>query len=164
MVGNGKAPAFRRSADTEALIRFMRGKPVGEVISNAALAEIVRRPHDKSGHVVASARRALWREREFWRPIRGVGLKRLTEAEAVGVGDDAANRIKRAAKRTGRQLAVIAMDKLSDAQKATLNMAITKMGLHSKIESPKMSERLLESCVALQKRLEMKPATMLLLE
>jgi len=161
---DGKSPAFRRSADTEELIRFLRSKPVGEIVSHEKLSEVTHRLAGNGAHVVASALKTLWRERAFWRPIRGVGIKRVSNEEAVGVADEAGQRIGRKARKTIGQLAVIDMTALDAKQKAVLNAAVTKMGLHKKIESPKVGERLLETCIALQKKLDMKPATMLLLE
>lgn len=125
-----KKPQFEMSHDTRILADLLRKVPIGEAASYSDLsAAIARNVQEDARYVMQSALRSLEREGIIFGAIRGVGVKRLNDAEMVSAADDAIPRIRRLSKRAMRKLAsVSSFDALPNEVRVRHNAAMSLLG------------------------------------
>ena len=101
-------PDFKLSADTSFLTQRLRRAVIGEVITYADLSKEIGKPVHGATPALHSARRILLRDEQMvFDPIRGHGLKRLSDHEIVNTGPRITRRLHRAANRGVRVMAAI---------------------------------------------------------
>ena len=111
---------FRLSPETRILMDELRKLEVGEI---ARWDDLRRRrgiDYQERGHLTITARRNLAGEGIHVDVVHGVGLKRLTEPEAVDFSEGQQTAITRKARRNVRWLMTINADDLDEANRGRL--------------------------------------------
>jgi hypothetical protein len=94
--------------DSKAIEERLVDLEIGEEIAYSELSELIGRDVTSERGALNSARRRLVRDHQMvFGVIRGVGLKRLDDAEIVGTGESVNDHIRRTARRAARQIACV---------------------------------------------------------
>lgn len=126
---NGK-PDFELSVETRILIDAFAKLEKGQSVSYAALTEKLGQRVTGGHPALQSAKRVLLRDSGMvFAPIRGEGLKRLTDEEIIGSGEKRIQGIRRAAKRAVRVTAQADYDALSEEAKVKHNANLSLFGV-----------------------------------
>lgn len=125
-------PLFVISADSLTIAQRLREVPPGGTCSYAELTTLIRRNVQKEARFcLTSARRLLQREEQIlFAPIRGKGVKRLTDEEITQLGPATIRRINRASHRGAHQLICVKeVEKLPLEARTRLNMSASLIGV-----------------------------------
>lgn len=99
------SPLFEMSADARLLRQKLAKVGVGEEISYADLSKEVSRDVTGCFAALHSARRSLLNSDQIvFEAIRGIGLRRLSDAEIVDASERDITKVRRAAKRGAKKL------------------------------------------------------------
>lgn len=123
------------SLDTRLIYDRLVQAKVDETVGYGELTTLIGRDVRTSArHLLTSAmHRAESQDDMVFACVWGVGVKRLTDREIVGVGDQALSRSRRAARRGARKLSKVRdFSTLSDSEKITHN---ARLSVLSAIES-----------------------------
>lgn len=94
-------PTFQLSADSRLMISHLRGATVGQEFSYEDLGKVISRKVDGATSAIQTAMRRLLRDHDIvFATIRGKGIKRLDDKGIVDEGSSAADRIRRAARKS----------------------------------------------------------------
>jgi hypothetical protein len=125
------APTFRRSAETELLIKSLLSTEEGHQITYKSLLDASHLPDDsKFQACLQSARRTCQRENGVvFGVVRGVGLKRCTPQEIVELGQDSITRSRHVAKRGLKRILCADTSRLGDEDMKNFNMRSSILAL-----------------------------------
>lgn len=94
-------PTFQLSADARLMISHLRNASVGQEFTYDELGKVISRKVDGGSTAIQTAMRRLLRDADMvFGVIRGKGIKRLDDRSIVDEGSSAADRIRRAARRS----------------------------------------------------------------
>lgn len=112
-------PDFQMSVDTRKIVDRLMVCGIGETVETAELTEMLGRDvRNGAAGCLYSALRHVERHHDLvFASVRGVGYKRLSDAEIVASGDSFVNRSRRNARRGYRRLGCVQFDKLPEDQK-----------------------------------------------
>ncbi len=121
---------FELSPDTRILTDALLKMEPGDTLTHDEMAALLSRRIDGADSTLQSARRRAEKEDGVvFGTVRTVGLKRLTDAEIVGLGETGAKGLRRAARRSFRRVSNVGnFDKLSPAEQAKHNGALALFG------------------------------------
>lgn len=109
-----KPAQFEMSADTRWLRQRLHEMSPGDFVSYAELSEKIGKPVTGGYSALQSARRHLIKEGYVFSPIRGEGMRRMTDSEVVATDDIAP--LRRHARRVGTKLSAVSYDQLTAPQ------------------------------------------------
>lgn len=136
--------SFEVSADARTLSHILSSAAVGDVVSYDSMTKAVARDvrSDARG-ALESARRIVLKERSMvFDAVRGVGLKRLTDAEIVELPARARAHIRRTARKTVKALVCVQYAELTKEAQVKHNTAISMMGVIGELAAEKSTLRL----------------------
>lgn len=154
------------SIDTKTIQDRLSTCTIGEIIPYSILSELIGR--DVQGPArsnLMSAMRRLVAEGKVFGTVRGVGVKRLSDQEIVGLGTETINRVRRSANKTRNKIAQVAnFETLPEESKVSHNTSLSILSvlvhmtkpstvkqLESKIEQVKIALPLARTLEALSK-------------
>lgn len=134
------------SVDTQALERLLLAVEIGGDISYQTMNKAIGRDvQNGARHILMSAVRRVQRDRHMvFAPVFGKGLKRLTDAGVLGIGEQAIAAIGRKSRRTVKKLACADYDKLTTAEKTTHNVLVSQLGALAHVTSGSTQKKLTE--------------------
>ena len=147
---NQDSTLFRRRPETVQLIKFLRDRPVGEVVNFDTLSEQMNGQSAQYAgrHLVESAVKALWSDGCFWVSVHGVGLKRINDDDAVAYTRDRhKRRFVADTKLMRNRVEAVDPAKLNSGGRQAFALAAAELGLRELISS-KTTERALNEHVA----------------
>lgn len=149
---NPTLPSFRRSAETEALIRCLSSIAEGETQTYQQLIEAAALPDTDKGlarcrSALAVARKHLEERGMIFGAIHGVGIKRLAPTEIVDLGTNTVQRARRLAKRGGRRLAAAPLDRLSTSEASAVRVQISQLAVISHATSRATTNKLTQAAL-----------------
>ncbi|SCM71564.1 hypothetical protein KL86PLE_100265 [uncultured Pleomorphomonas sp.] len=134
-------PIFQSSAETRLITQELAKCAKGEIIPYERICEVVSRPLDDIRGNIATAMRRVLRDKDFvFSAVRGVGLKRLTDAEIVADGSARTTALHKSAARAVERQSKADFDSLTNEQKIrfsaemSVNSAIAMMTRESSIK------------------------------
>lgn len=149
------------SQDSLILADRLRKLATGEKCSYAELTVLIRRnvQTDARG-CLDTARRILQREEQIiFAPIRGEGLKRLSDGEITHIGTETLQRINRASKRGVHKLTCVKdFNVLTNEEKVRHNAALSILGVFYEVSKSKGVKRIEAAVSVIQKQLPLKDA------
>ena len=119
------------SLDSQALYDRLKKAAIGEFIPYAALSGLIDRDvtGKARGCLTTAMRAVLSRDRMVFSCIRSEGVKRLADAEIVGIGPVVVKKLRKAAKRGIRKLSCVQnFDSLTPEQKTKHNSHVSVLG------------------------------------
>lgn len=119
-----------QAVDTRLLIGLLSKAEVGQVFSYQELGKhLGRRVEGSTGNLI-SARRALERDYQIvFGTIWGQGIKRLSDAEIIALGDKLPGRVRRLARRTIKKITIARDEALTNEQIVHRNAAVSMAGV-----------------------------------
>jgi hypothetical protein len=131
------------SADSIALIDALRGVKIGDVITYEHLNAVISGDVQKRQRsALLTARRRLVREdRIVFDVVRGVGLRRLSNAETANVLPSCTRRLRRAAGRARRIGECVSVLELEPSDRAKLVARMTQLQLVAEITTSTAEKR-----------------------
>jgi hypothetical protein len=135
---------FEVSADARTLAHVLSTAPVGSVIEYSALNRAISRDvQGDARSALESARKIVLTEHSIvFDAVRGVGLKRLSDAEIIDLPAKARAHIRRTARKTVKALVCVEYGGLSRENQVRHNTAISMMGVISEVAAEKSAKRL----------------------
>lgn len=135
--------------DAQCIAKRLEKAEVGEIIPYAELSEIIKRNVQGDGRgSMQTAINIMRREHQrIFKPIRGIGIKRLVAGEILDIGTDALASIGRKSRRASQQVKHAPYDQLTRDQKTAYNMQLSVLGVLAVVTKPKRLEAL-ESKIA----------------
>jgi hypothetical protein len=119
---------FQMSADARLLIQHMSKATVGQTITYDELKGVISRPVDGSSGALRTALKRLLRDKGFvFGCVPKVGFKRLNDVEIVAEGAQAADHIRRKAKRSIERQMKADFTKLSREQQGRFTAQVSVM-------------------------------------
>jgi hypothetical protein len=119
---------FELGPETRFLRQHLRKLEKDELASYRDLSLVVGKPVNGASHTLQSAIRGLLREGLVFATIRGVGIKRLTDAQIVSAADRDITSVRRRSKRAAKKLVVSDYQKLTAKQQLEHTAKISIMG------------------------------------
>ena len=118
------------SIDTQLIYDKLKTAAIGDLVTYSDMSAIVGRDVQKSAYAnMHSAVRMCLRERILFEPIRGRGLKRLTDSEIVGTGISTMKKIRRSASKGALKLASVnKFDELTKEEQVKHNSYLSIIG------------------------------------
>lgn len=138
-----------QSIDTKLLLQRLQKAEVGELLTYDELGDIIGRDVQKEARsCLLSAIRSCLSAEIVFGTVRNVGVKRLTDRELAGIGEDVRSHIGRVARKATRKMTLISnFDNLTNEEKIRHNTTISMLGAVGHITSVK-ANRSLENKVA----------------
>lgn len=135
---------FEPSADTRLIYSLLMKAEMGDVVTYTELSEQVGRKVTGADSYLQSALRMIERDENMvFSSVRGVGYKRLTDAEiATQVGESGVRKIKRTARRTAKTISKADDSNLSNEERVKRNTFASFMGAVAHMAKPRQLERL----------------------
>lgn len=133
------------SIDTQTLERALLIIPVGGVVSYSELSGLIGRDvQDDASHNLSSARHRVQRDHAMcFEPVRGSGLKRLSDESIVGTVAAAFGRVRNIARRGRNRLACVQdFDALPNDLKVRHNLAASIFGVLSHVTKESSAKKL----------------------
>lgn len=134
---------FELSLDTKAIYDLLATAAVGQTISFAAMSDSLGRTvMGGEPHVQSALHRIQSMDGRVFANVRGVGYRRLNDAEIVGTGTREIDTIRRRAKRAGRRLTCVAdFAALPNDLKVKHNTFLSMFGAIASMMKPKAVKR-----------------------
>lgn len=107
-----KPALFELSADTRFIRQRLHEMAPGDTVSYADLSAIIGKTVSGETSALGSARRSLIKEGYVFSPVRGQGIRRLTDAEVVSAADGDIDGMRRKARRAGMKLSTVSVENL----------------------------------------------------
>jgi hypothetical protein len=141
------------SVDARALVDRLRLIGVGETVPYSVLdTDLKVQTRGASRGALQTARRALLREGVRFDVVRGIGLKRMSDAEVAKSGARSIRLVRKLANReTAKLHAVSNFDTLTNEEKVQHNAALSVLGVVAHFSRP-TQVRVLEAAVASAKQ------------
>lgn len=133
-------PDFRLSSDSKALAQALLNIEVGETLAYSELTAVIGRNVQGVGaDALHTARAVLERDpyRMVFATLRGVGVRRLDDAEIVDTSDKAREHVRRHTRRATRKLECVKYDALSHEMQTKHNAAMSIFGVLREMASDK---------------------------
>lgn len=149
------------SADSISLVNHLRTLQPGQQCSYSELTVLIRRNVQKEARgCLETARRILQREEQIvFAPIRGVGLKRLTDGEITKTGTETLQRINRASRRGVHKLTCVKdFNQLTNEEKVRHNAALSVLGVFYEVSKARGVKQIEAAVSVIQKQLPLKDA------
>lgn len=121
-------PMFIRTKETEAAIALLKKAAIGRTVTWIELEEAMECEPTEHRDSVASALRSLEREGIIYASVRGIGYLRLDNSGIVDKEVETGGRIRRAAKRSLKRLAVVDPVKLEAQERIRYAVAFGVAG------------------------------------
>ena len=149
---NPTLTSFRRSAETEALIRCLSSLTEGEMRTYQQLIQAAALPDTGKGlnrcrSALAVARKHLEERGMIFGAIHGVGIKRLVPTEIVELGTNTVQRARRLAKRGGHRLAAAPLDRLSTSEASAVRVQISQLAVIGLVTSRATTSKLTQAAL-----------------
>mgnify|MGYP001166929967 CR=1 FL=1 len=120
------------SIDSKLIAECLMQVEIGQLVTYEVLSEVIRQDatNDHGRGCIATARRMLQRDHQMvFAAVRGVGLKRLSDAEIVQTGSHSVHRVRSAARRGAKMLTAVSdFDALAPADKLRHNAHLSVLG------------------------------------
>lgn len=118
------------SVDAQTLISRLRKMQKGEAVSYKELSALISADVQQKarGYLNTARNRLLMDEAMVFEAVRGIGIKRMDDAQIISVGDQTTGKIHRASKRALRKLNCSDAGNLTNDQKVELNTAASIAG------------------------------------
>ncbi len=127
------------SIDSQLIAERLMQVEIGQLVTYEVLSEVIRQDatNDHGRGCIATARRMLQRDHQIvFGTVRGVGLKRLSDAEIVQTGSHSVHRVRSAARRGAKMLTAVSdFDALAPADKLRHNATLSVLGAIEAISS-----------------------------
>ncbi len=149
------------SQDSLLLVEKLRAVEVGAQITYSELSQAVgRNVQTEARGCLNTARAILQREDStLFAPIRGIGLKRLTDGEIAQVGGQTLRHVNNSAKRGIRKLACVRdFNALTNEEKIRHNAAMSVLGVFYEVSKTKGIRQIEAAVAVVQKELPLKEA------
>ena len=118
-----------QSVDTRLLVALLQKAEIGQVFNYTELSERLGRSIMGAEPSLSSARRIVQRDFDIvFDVIRGQGIKRLSDAEIVALGDTLPGRVRRTARRRVQKIAKAKDGELSKDQITQRNAVVSMAG------------------------------------
>lgn len=126
------------SVDAQTLMARLKKMQKGEAVSYKELSALISADVQKKarGYLNTARNRLLMDEAMVFEAVRGVGIKRMDDAQIISVGEQATSKIHRASKRALRKLNCSDAGNLTNDQKVELNAAASVAGAIALITRP----------------------------
>lgn len=122
------SPIFQTSVETRLLFQLMEKASVGDIIDYPTMTGAISRPVSGAYGPLRTALRKLLRERNMvFACIKGLGFKRLNDAEIIAEGEHEARKVRRAAMRSVEKQMKADFTKLSRSQQARYTAQVSIM-------------------------------------
>ena len=131
-------PAPSLSVDTKILTDRLAQCSIGDIVAYEELTKLIGRDvcTIARSNLTQAVRRML-RDGIVFGTIRGVGIKRLTDEEIVGVGPQTISKFRRASRRASAKLANVQdFNGLPQAVKTTHHMSLSVLGVLTYLTKP----------------------------
>lgn len=135
---------FELAADTRLLYSLLQKAAIGETVTFAAMSAQLSRTVGGADCYLQSALRIIERDEEIvFGSVRGVGYKRLSDAEiATTIGPAAITRMRRAATRATRSVLTARDEKLTNEERVKRNTTLSFLGMIRHATKPAAVERI----------------------
>lgn len=135
---------FEPASDTRLLYALLSKAQIGEVVTYEQMSKQLDRRVTGSESYLQSALRMIERDDDkVFASVRGVGYKRLSDSDiATTIGVAATRKMRRAARRTMRTLAIARDEHLNNNEIISRNTALSFMGALHHMTKAKTMERL----------------------
>jgi hypothetical protein len=135
--------------DARIIYEELKKLKVGDVISYSDISDIIGRDiQEDRGSLNTARNRLLEDESMCFGIVRGVGLKRLDDAEKVMAADGYLGKIRRASNRGLKTLASTDYSSLSKEDKLKHNITASHLGVLKQIASPKSKKKIEKKVIA----------------
>jgi hypothetical protein len=136
--------AFQTSIETRLLYDRLRKLGVGEVVAYEELSEIVGQNIQKEAWAaLSSARRMILRdENKVCDPLRGYGIKYLTDAEANSTGTHTLMKVRRLTDRGVKKVLAADYDNLTPEDQTRRNATLSAFSVVKLMAKPKSLDRI----------------------
>lgn len=130
---------FELSADSKTLASVLLEAKKDDTITYERLSKAIGRDvrGDGAGSLQTARRIAQREQRMVFDSVRGVGLKRLQDADIVDLSDKARDHMRRTARRTAKKLVCVDFDDLTNEKKVKHNAALSMMGALAELTTEK---------------------------
>lgn len=128
---------FELSADARFLRQELQKLKPGEEITYGRLSQIVGKEVRGSFPALQSARRGLVKDGFIFSPVRGEGIRRLTDNEVVDAASGDITRMRRHARRAGLRLSTVEVDKLTPEKQVAFTAKASIIGAVSALTTEK---------------------------
>jgi hypothetical protein len=135
---------YELSTDAKTLANMLKNVEVGMVITYEEMTKAIGRDvRGPARPVLVTARSIVQREnRMIFDCVRSEGLKRLNDGEIVDLSDQAMDRIRRTAKRTGKKLLCVNYDQMPREKQTKHNASLSMFGAISELSKNASTKRL----------------------
>lgn len=124
-----KRVMFEMSADARFLIQRLSKLRMGESISYAELTkEVGKKVTGSFGALQTAKKRLLEDENMRFEPVRGVGLRRLTDGEIVSAAKENISRLRKGAKSSSRKLFAADFSSLNNREQLNYTTHLSVFG------------------------------------
>lgn len=149
---------FEMSIDSQTILKRLSEAEIGEVISYSDMNKLIGRSVQAEAHYcLQTAMRNMLSDGKVFAVVRGEGVRRLADAEIVGVGEYALAHMRRTARRAGRKLlAVEDFDALPNEIKIRHNAIASVLGAIEHFSHPLRVKRIEGKVAQAQARLPLK--------
>lgn len=132
------------SIDTKMLSDRLALLPVGETLPYEDLSSVIGRDvRTEARSNLTSAMHRLLSEGVVFAAVRGIGIKRLTDEEIVGIGPETVAKVRRAARRAGTKLSAVQdFAALPATAQTQHNMSMSVLGVLLHLTKPKTIRQL----------------------
>lgn len=133
------------SIEARLLTERLKKAEVGEVIPYSELSEVAGRTIQGAARssLYTAMKRCLNSEGYVFGTVRGVGVKRLSDKEIIGIGDKALPHIRRTAKRAARKMSMVEnYEGLEHEDKVRHNAMISALGMMAHVANEKQIKKL----------------------
>lgn len=155
-----QTPSRTRAAETEKLIKFLRGITDERTISYTEIREAGGfGPKDKEERVrglLHSAIGTILREdARVFATVNGIGIKLANESEIVEIGEDIVHRTRRMTKRMMRKLATVKPEALPKERAPMYFTTAAQLGALAHLGERKTKNRLLQNTTQFQQSISL---------
>lgn len=121
---------FDKSAQTIAIMEFLKTVSIGEVIGYDKISDLISQPIQQNRHYLYSAMRSLQSDGLSFGTVRGMGVKRLSAEEVPTIGDNAIIRIRRSSRNARKKMQVISrMNDVDNSTRVRVNATVSILGV-----------------------------------
>lgn len=135
--------------DAQVIIDRLKNTEYGEVVSYSELCEMIGRKMKELPGPLGTARNRLMRDSSMvFGVVRGIGLKRLNDAEKIGFASANIDRVRRSANRGITVLQSINVDNLEKVDVSKLNLTYSHLGVLAYVSSGKARDKIEQKVIA----------------
>lgn len=137
-------PIIATSTDAKTLASVLSEITIGNVVTYQSLSEAIGRDvQSTSRGALATARKIVLKERRMvFDCVMNVGLKRLSDAEIVAIGDKTRSHMRRAARNATRKIVCADYNSMTKDLQVKHNTSLSLLGVIAEMATEKASTRL----------------------